>query len=146
MRVCVCVVEQATVSNRVDAKSGRTTNIIEFTGRDHPAFRATRSGTKRPPLQSLNVVLACKAASPTRVELVFKYVKPRINLKLFGRSFGVTLVVPVPGPFLTRLLFLFRPRKKVPTAYFDVLYLDDDLRVHRTGQGNLFVQQRRADE
>ena len=109
----------ATVSNRVDAVSGRTTNIIEFTGVDHPAFRATRNAPKKPPLQSLNVVLSAKAVSPSRIELVFRYVKPRLNLKLCGRSFGLTLVVPVPGPFITRILFFFKPKKKAPPAYFD---------------------------
>ena len=58
---------------------------------------------------------------------------------LFGRR--LTLTLPVPGPFITRLLTLFS-RKEVPQAYFDVLYLDDDLRIHKTGQGNLFVQRR----
>ena len=58
---------------------------------------------------------------------------------LFGRR--LTLTLPVPGPFITRLLTLFS-KKEVPQAYFDVLYLDDELRVHKTGQGNLFVQQR----
>ena len=133
----------AIVSNKVDAKTGRTTNIIEFTGRDHPAFRATRSGTKKSPLQPLNVVLSATAVSATRIELVFRYVKPRINVKLFGLAFALTLVIPVPGPFITRILFFFRPKKKAPPAFFDVLYLDDDLRVHKTAQGNLFVQQRR---
>lgn len=135
----------ATVSNRVDAVSGKTQNIIEFTGRDHPAFRATRSGTKKSPLERLTVVLAAKAVSPSRIELVFKFVRPRINIKLFGRTFGLTLLIPVPGPFITSILFAFRPKKKPPPAFFDILYLDDTLRVHKTAQGNLFVQQRLAD-
>ena len=58
---------------------------------------------------------------------------------LFGRR--LTLTLPVPGPFITRLLTLFS-RKEVPQAYFDVLYLDDELRVHKTGQGAIFVQRR----
>ena len=132
----------AIVSNQVDARSGSTVNMIEFTGRDHPAFRATRSGTKRSPLESLRVVLSAKAVSPRRIELVFKFVRPRITLKLFGRRVPVTLLIPVPGPFITSVLFAFRPNKKPPPAYFDVLYLDDDLRVHKTAQGNLFVQRR----
>ena len=128
----------ANVSNIVDAASGRTTNIIDFLPRDHPAFRATRTVAPKPPLESLNVVLKAKAVSPSRIELVFRFVKPRV--KILGRY--RTLIIPVPGPFITRILFFFRPRKKVPPAFFDVLYLDDDLRVHKTGQGNLFVQRR----
>ena len=134
----------ARVSNRVDARSGKTENIIEFTGRDHPAFRATRSPPKTPPLESLRVVLSAKAVSPSRIELVFRYVRPRLTIKLFGWKVKLTLLIPVPGPFLTSLLFAFRPKKKPPPAFFDVLYLDDDLRVHKTAQGNLFVQRRPA--
>ena len=34
--------------------------------------------------------------------------------------------------------------KKVPKGYFDVLYLDDDLRIHKTGEDNMFVQARES--
>ena len=134
----------ATVSNIVNGASGRTTNVIEFSPPVKPWLRATRKAVPPPPLESLKVVLSARAASPTRVELIFRRVRARLNLALFGGrlKFGLTLILPVPGPFLTRLLFLFRPSKRPPLAYFDVLYLDDDLRVHRTAQGNLFVQSR----
>lgn len=124
----------ASVSNEVDATSGRTTNIIEF----------KTSGAEPPPLESLKVRLSAKAVSPSRIELIFRRVRARLNVQLFGLRFGLTLILPVPGPFLTRLLFLFRRTKRPPPAHFDVLYLDEDLRVHRTGQGNLFVQRRAA--
>ena len=54
------------------------------------------------------------------------------------------VTIPVPGPFITKVLGLLRrgPKDGPPPAYFDVLYLDDELRVHQTGQGNLFVQRR----
>jgi len=132
----------AVVSNLVDATSGRTTNIIEFTGSDHPAFRATRTPPRPSPIESLKVILSATAISPSRIELVFRRVRARLRVRLFGLTFGLTLILPVPGPFLTRLLFLFRPKKAPPPAYFDVLFLDDDLRVHKTAQGNLFVQRR----
>ena len=32
-------------------------------------------------------------------------------------------------------------RKSPPKPYFEILYLDHDLRVHKTGQGNVFVQE-----
>lgn len=98
----------AAVSNEVDASKGRMTNIIEFFPKDHPAFVATRTPPKPPPVQSLNVILSCSAASPTRVELVFRRVRVRLT-KLFGKP--RTLVLPVPGPFFTRIKFLFRPKK-----------------------------------
>ena len=59
---------------------------------------------------------------------------------LFGRR--LTLTLPVPGPFITRLLTLFS-RKEVPQAYFDVLYLDADLRLCRDLRGDLQVCRRR---
>ena len=55
---------------------------------------------------------------------------------LFGRR--LTLTLPVPGPFITRLLTLFS-RKEVPQAYFDVLYLDDELRVQRDVRGDVII-------
>ena len=88
------------------------------------------------------MILSATAVSPNRIELIFRRIRARLNLKLFGRRFGLTLVLPVPGPFLTRILFFFRPAKRPPPAYFDVLYLDEDLRVHKTAQGNLFVQRK----
>jgi len=65
---------------------------------------------------------------------------PPLPVPLFGKR--LTLLLPVPAPTLTRVLTFFRKNKKIPTAYFDVIYLDDDLRVHETGQGNIFVQQK----
>ena len=47
----------------------------------------------------------------------------------------------MPGPFLTRILFAFR-KKEPPKAIGDFLFLDDELRVQRTNQGNIFVQRR----
>ena len=43
-------------------------------------------------------------------------------------------------------LFSFgkKSAKKPPQAYFDVMYLDDDLRIHKTGEDNLFVQARES--
>jgi len=125
----------ARVSNTVDAAAGRVWNCIDFLpGQDGSS----------PVLEQLRVKLSAKAVSRTRVELVFRLVKARVTkfffLPLFGRR--LTLTLPVPGPFLTRILFFFRRNKKPPAAYFDVLYLDEDLRVHQTGQGSFFVQRR----
>ena len=90
----------ARVSNTVDARSGRTVNCIDFLPREIPALRAAPP----PPLQSLRVVLSAAAVSATRIELVFRRVRARLNLRLFGGKLVVplTLVLPVPGPFLTR--------------------------------------------
>jgi len=130
----------AKAQNIVDAAKGRITNVIDF---------AKKNGTD-PVLKQLNVVIRAKAASKTRVELQFRYAKAVLTKFLFFPLFGRTLplYIPVPGPFITRIIvfvsrilrFGRKSAKKVPKAYFDVLYLDKDLRVHKTGEDNVFVQ------
>ena len=125
----------ARVGNSVDGRSGRVYNQIDFL----PA----ENSTTPPVLEQLRVRLSARAVSPTRVSLVFRLVKARLTKFFFFPLFGrrLTLTLPVPGPFITRIISLFT-RKPVPLAYFDVLYLDDELRVHRTGQDAVFVQRR----
>jgi len=121
----------AKVCNVVDAKAGTVTNCIDF--------------EESSALESLRVRLTARPspASPTtRLDLAFRFIRARVKsffgIPLGGRRF--TLTLPVPGPFLTRVLSFFT-RKPPPQPYFDLLYLDDTLRVHRTGQGNLFIQE-----
>eukprot|EP00435_Cladocopium_sp_Y103_P016945 s1384_g4.t1 len=117
----------AKVSNVVDAVSGSVTNCIDF---DQPDAA-----------ECLRVRLSAEAESKTRLGLAFRYVKVRLT-KFFGFSLGqrrLTLTLPVPGPFLTRIITFFT-RKTPPKPFFEIIYLDDDLRVHKTGQGNVFVQ------
>ena len=125
----------AQASNVVDAVHGRITNIIEFS--------PGRNGDPRT-VEQLRVVLKASAESSTRISFRFKYVKVRLS-----RVFGIfllgkhlTLTIPVPGPFLTRILCLLRRVEAPPKAFFDVVYLDSHLRIHRTGEGNVFVQGR----
>ena len=129
----------AGVQNIVDGQRGRITNVIDFLPKEDGSV---------PPLKQLNVVIKAKAESEKRVGLVFKYAKAVFNKKLFGRN--LALYIPVPAPFLTRLIVLLSrifkfgrkkgTERKVPKAYFDVVYLDKSLRIHRTGDDNLFVQ------
>lgn len=127
----------ATAKNVVDASRGRITNVIDF---------ALKNGTE-PVLKQLNVVIAAKATGKSRVELRFRYVKAELT-KFFGWKKQWNLYIPVPAPFITRcIVFLNRilrfgrkGKKTPPKAYFDVLYLDDQLRIHKTGEDNMFVQ------
>ena len=48
----------------------------------------------------------------------------------------------MPGPFLTKIIFTILRKPTPPMPYFEVAFLDDDLRIHRTGEGNTFVQRR----
>jgi hypothetical protein len=128
----------ATVKNVVDATRGRITNVIDFTNNDE----------KKPPLlKQLNVIIAATAINKNRVELRFRYAKAVLT-RIFGLKCQWNLYIPVPSPFITRIIVLLSrlikfgqgTKKTVPRAYFDVVYLDDQLRIHRTGEDNLFVQ------
>jgi hypothetical protein len=130
----------AKVKNVVDAKRGRVTNVVDFA--------LTPNGTE-PLLKQLNVVIAAVPVGKSRVELRFRYARVVLT-KFFGWKKQWSLYIPVPAPFITRLIVFFSrvvkfwkrdAEKKVPPkAYFDVVYLDEDLRIHRTGEDNLFVQ------
>jgi len=128
----------ATVKNVVEASLGRVTNVIDFA--------LTQNGSA-PLLKQLNVVIAATAVGKSRVELRFRYAKAVLT-RFFGWKRQWSLYIPVPGPFVTRLIVFFsrifrfgRGEKKVPPkAYFDVMFLDDQLRIHKTGEDNLFVQ------
>lgn len=131
----------ASVKNVVDATKGKITNVIDF----HQENSNTTA--KEPLVKQLNVVIAAKAASKSRVGLEFKYAKVVLS-RIFGFKRQWNLYIPVPAPFITRLIVFFsrvfrfgkKDKKVPPKAYFDVLYLDDELRIQRTGEDNLFVQ------
>ena len=133
----------------IEGEKGKITNIIDF------AAAAEDSTSPPPALSRLEVVLRADTddENPRRVNLQFRYVKALLTrlffLPLFGRT--VPLYIPVPGPFITRIIvtisrlirWILRrksPPPTIPKAYFDVLYLDNQLRIQETAQGNLFVQ------
>lgn len=130
----------AKVQNIVNGKKGIITNVIDF---------ETKEDGTEPVLKQLNVVIKATAVSPKRVGLQFRYAKAVLTKFLFWKV-RWSLYIPVPGPFITRcIVFLSRifkfgrkGAKKVPKGYFDLLYLDEDLRVHKTGEDNIFVQAR----
>lgn len=131
----------AKVQNIVNAEKGIITNVIDFDKKEDGS---------EPVLKQLNVVIKAIVDGPKRVELQFRYAKV-VFTKLFFLKFQWALYIPVPGPFITRCIVFFSRifrfgrktgAKKVPKGYFDILYLDDDLRVHRTGEDNVFVQAR----
>lgn len=128
----------AKAQNIVDAPKGRITNVIDFLPLDDGKEKA---------LKQLNVVIGAKALSEKRVQLNFRYAKAVFSRFLFI-PVRWSLYIPVPATFITRCTVLFYrifrrgQVKRPPQAYFDILYLDDDLRVHKTGEDNLFVQAR----
>jgi hypothetical protein len=132
----------AKVQNVVDGARGRITNVIDF---------ANKADGSEPVLKQLNVVIKAVADGPKRVELTFRYARAVLN-KFFFIPIRWSLYIPVPGPFITQCIVLFyriftfgrKSAKKPPKAFFDVVYLDDDLRIHKTGEDNLFVQARES--
>jgi hypothetical protein len=128
----------ATAQNIVDASRGRITNVIDF---------KKRADGSDPILKQLNVVIKATAESDARVALKFRYAKAVLT-KFFFLPVRWSLYIPVPAPFITRLIVFFyrifrrKLAKAPPKAYFDVVYLDEDLRIHKTGEDNLFVQVR----
>lgn len=137
----------ATAGNIVDARKGKITNVIKF------APAVDDEGNETPKLvNELRVKLAATAEGSNRVNLVFKYVAVKFT-KFFFLPIRWTLYIPVPGPTIGKIVIglsnlkrkLLRkqePKRELPKAFFDVLFLDQDLRVHKTGEDNLFVQAR----
>jgi hypothetical protein len=126
----------AKVQNVVSGDRGIITNIVQF----------NNNSSK---VQELNVVIKATATSKSRVELNFLYAKVILSKFLWIKRFPI--YIPVPALFITRcvkiiqrVLKFLRIRKKdvtkTPKGYFDVVYLDKDLRIHKTGENNLFIQ------
>lgn len=121
-----------TTGQRIDASKGECVNFI------------FAEGEKRP-FDQLEITIKMTPLSDTRVRLDF----------LRGRALNDN----APLPFLKDFRFNFPPsfvgdalaalKGKDPTvdppAFFDVLYIDDEIRAHKTGEGKIFVQQRGAD-
>jgi hypothetical protein len=92
-------------------------------------------------LQGFRVVVKGKALSDTEVQLYFR------RVKLLRRSRWLKrLVIPLPPSWFLRALARRASRGKAQLsdrgAGFTMLYLDDDLRMHKTFDGQFFVQQR----
>ena len=114
---------------RINADDGECINYIYATG-------------EKRPFDQLEITIKMTALSPTRVRLDFQR--------------GKALNENAPLPFLKDFRFNFPPayigdaiaRLKgkdpsiEPPAFFDVLYLDNEVRAHRTGEGKIFVQRR----
>jgi hypothetical protein len=138
----------ATAGNIVDARAGKITNVIRF------APNVDADGKETPKtVNELRVRLAVNAEGPNRVNLVFKYVAVKFT-KFFFLPIKWTLYIPVPGPTIGKIVIglsnlrrrILRkteePKRELPKAFFDVLFLDKDLRVHKTGEDNIFIQAR----
>mmetsp|Transcript_11703 Transcript_11703/g.21897 ORF Transcript_11703/g.21897 Transcript_11703/m.21897 type:complete len:265 (+) Transcript_11703:130-924(+) len=119
---------QVKTGQRIDAATGECVNFIKLTG-------------EKRPFDQLEITIQMAPLSDTRVRLDF--LKGRaLNEKAlpFLRDFRFSF----PPPVLNDLIAILRGKdpKVEPQTYFDVLYLDQDFRAHRTGEGKYFVQKR----
>lgn len=116
---------------RIDGALGKCVNFIVLEGDDD----------KRP-FDKLEITIKMTPLNDSRVRLDF--------LKANAKNDRA------PLPFLRDVTFNFPPASLYdavarlrgqdpdvePQAYFDVLYIDNEIRAHRTGEGKIFVQKR----
>lgn len=89
------------------------------------------------------MVVAGEALSDAEIGLTFKRIVVLRNSR-FPRLFG-KLVIPLPSFRFLSALANFGSRgkaKPAPRAYFELQYIDESFRMHKTGEGNWFIQTR----
>lgn len=120
----------AETSQDILAATGLFVNCVDFTGEGK--------------LRGFRVEVDGEALNDTEVQLAFRRVR-LLRRSRFPRLFG-TITIPLPNPKRLRRLtkFLSRGRGNEGSrgAGFELLYLDDGLRAHRTFDGLYFVQTR----
>jgi PAP_fibrillin len=127
----------ATTLQYVNTTIGTFTNIVEF-----------RENTGK--VKGFQVVVEGEPVNDKRINLTFRKViidrRSRIGLN--------RIVIPIPNfNFLSKILNRRRKveedvnttKKKREGPHFNMLYLDDEMRIHKTGDGNFFVQTRLYD-
>jgi len=122
---------QVKTGQRIDAATGECINFIKLSGDE-----------EKRPFDQLEITIQMTPLSNTRVRLDF----------MKGRALNDR----APLPFLKDFKFNFPPKglndliaivkgqdpKQEPQTYFDLLYIDNEVRAHRTGEGKIFVQKR----
>jgi hypothetical protein len=112
----------------IDASKGMFVNCVDF---DSPDAK----------LKGFRVYVAGKKLSDTEVQLKFRAVKLLRRSRLLK-----SVVIPLPPSWLLRGVAKLASRGKAKLsdrgAGFQMLYLDEDLRMHKTFDGQYFVQSR----
>ena len=123
----------AETSQHIDAEKGLFVNAVDFTG---------SSGK----LQGFRVEVDGEALSDTEVQLAFRRVR-LLRRSRFPRLFG-TITIPLPNPARLRKLTKWLARgsgnQSSRGAGFEIVYIDENARAHRTFDGLYFVQTRVA--
>ena len=116
---------------RIDAPKGECVNFIKLSG-----------DSESRPFDELEITIKMTPLTDTRVRLDFMSGRA-LNEKAplpFLKDFKFKFPPPTFGDFTARLRG--KDPRIEPQAYFDILYVDEDIRVHRTGEGKVFVQLR----
>mmetsp|Transcript_15178 Transcript_15178/g.18478 ORF Transcript_15178/g.18478 Transcript_15178/m.18478 type:complete len:252 (-) Transcript_15178:86-841(-) len=116
---------------RINAAKGECVNFIQLSGDD-----------EKRPFDQLEITILMTPLTEKRVRLDFqngRALNERAPLP-FLKDFRFSFPPPSFNDFVARVRGL--DPKVEPQAYFDVLYIDDEIRAHRTGEGKIFVQMR----
>merc|ERR1711976_530746 len=117
---------EITTSQEVDPDIGTLTNVVDF---------------ERGKIKGFRVVVAGEAVADDEIELLFRRVEI-LRESRFPRLFG-RIVFPIPAKLLRQLnRFLSKGKANPRGPYFQLQYHDNDLRMHKTGEGNWFIQRR----
>lgn len=135
---------EVTTGQVIDAMKGECVNYIalENTGGDDDDDDDESKNKNKKPFDRLEITIKMTPLNDTRVRLDF----------LRGRALNSN----APFAFLRDFKFSFPPAvvgdilatirgkdfRIEPQAYFDILYIDDQLRAHQTGEGKIFIQER----
>ena len=127
----------ATTLQYVNTTIGTFTNIVEF-----------RENTGK--VKGFQVVVEGEPVDDKRINLTFRKViidrRSRVGLN--------KIVIPIPNLNFISKLFkgkgnvgegVTAMKSKREGPHFNMLYLDDEMRIHKTGDGNFFVQTRLYD-
>ena len=130
---------QVRTGQQIDAATGECVNFIRL---NSATATVDKKKTPRLPFDRLDITIQMTPLSDTRVRLDFlkgRVQNPNAPLSVL-RDVSFQFPPAAVGDFVVRL----RGKNPFiePPAYFDVLYIDQELRAHRTGEGKIFVQQR----
>ena len=122
---------QVKTGQRIDAKSGECVNFIKLSGDE-----------EKRPFDELEITIEMTPISDTRVRLDF--LRGRALNERAPLSFLKDFKFSFPPKIFNDLIAIAKGRdpKLAPQTYFDLLYIDDEIRAHKTGEGKIFVQRR----
>jgi len=127
---------EAKTGQRIDASSGNCINYIQLDGEE------SENNNKKRPFDLLEITINMIPMNEKRIRLDF--IKGRAlndNAPFeFLKDFTFNFPPPAFGDLLARIRGL--DPSVDPQTYFDILYIDDEVRAHRTGEGKIFVQKR----